>query len=638
MITLHNVNFGFGGRYLFHEASWQINPGEKIGLIGANGTGKSTLLRIISGEYKVDAGTFTRLRDLTIGFLNQDLLSFSSSANILDVAMGAFESVLKLHMEIEEILEKLKHDHSEELLHKLHDKQTLFDHADGYTIQHKAEAMLEGLGFTTKDLYRPYSEFSGGWRMRVMLAKIMLQKPDVLMLDEPTNHLDLPSIQWIENYLREYTGTVILVSHDRFFLDNIVDRIVEVANEQITIYPGNYTFYTEEKELRNELQQSQFENQQQYIKEQQKLIDRFRAKASKAKMAQSRIKKLDRLERVEEVASTRAEVNIRLIPETQPGKVISTIHIKDKSYDTLNIFHGADAMINRGDKIALIGANGKGKSTLLRMINGSEQYEGKIEEGYNVKKSFYAQHQLESLNVNNTIIQELQEFDMRQTENYVRSVAGAFLFGGEDAFKLIKVLSGGEKARVALGKLVLSRANFLILDEPTNHLDILSVNVLIKVLQDFEGTFITVSHDRFFISEIANKIWWIEGGTIKEYPGTYAEYEYWRTQKDEKVKEEKKVISAPKPVQEKPQKKAGDDEKEKEKKKLGQRLKQLGEKIELLKKKKDDGEQKLSLPSVYGDQKLFAETLAGFNAVSAQLDTLNKEWETVYETLEKTGE
>jgi ATP-binding cassette subfamily F protein 3 len=331
-------------------------------------------------------------------------------------------------------------------------------------------------------------------------------------------------------------------------------------------------------------------------------------------------------------------VNIRLIPETQPGKVISTIHIKDKSYDTLNIFHDADAMINRGDKIALIGANGKGKSTLLRMINGSEQYEGKIEEGYNVKKSFYAQHQLESLNVNNTIIQELQEFDMRQTENYVRSVAGAFLFGGEDAYKTIKVLSGGEKARVALGKLVLSRANFLILDEPTNHLDMLSVNVLIKVLQDFDGSFITVSHDRFFISEIANKIWWIEGGKIKEYPGTYAEYEYWRTQKDEKPKEEKKANNPPKRVQEKTQKKAVDEEKEKEKKKLGQRLKQLGEKIEMLKKKKDEGEEKLSLPSVYGNQKLFAETLADFNSVSAQLDTLNKEWETVFETLEKTGD
>ncbi len=635
MITLHNFDFGFGGRYLFHEASWQINPGEKIGLIGANGTGKSTLLRIISGEYKIDSGTYTKLRDLSIGFLNQDLLSFSSSENILDVAMGAFESVLKLHLEIEEILEKLKHDHSEELLHLLHDKQTLFDHADGYTIQHKAEAMLEGLGFSTKDLYRPYSEFSGGWRMRVMLAKIMLQKPDVLMLDEPTNHLDLPSIQWIEGYLREYTGTVILVSHDRYFLDNIVDRIVEVANEQITIYPGNYSFYMGEKELRNELQQSQFENQQQYIKEQQKLIDRFRAKASKAKMAQSRIKKLDKLERVEEVSSTNAEVSIRLLPESQPGKVIETIHIKDKSYDTLNIFHNAEAMINRGDKIALIGANGKGKSTLLRMINGSESFDGKIEDGYNLKKSFYAQHQLEGLNMNNTIIQELQEADTKQTENYVRSVAGAFLFGGEDAFKPVKVLSGGEKARVALGKLVLSRANFLILDEPTNHLDMLSVNVLIRVLQEFEGTFITVSHDRFFISEIANKIWWIEGGQIKEYPGTYSEYEYWRTNQANKSKEIKKEKAAPAPTQVKQQKTPVDEGKAKEKKKLGQKLKQLEEKIETLKQKKAEGEQKLSLPSVYGDQKLFAETLAAFNNVASQLETTNKEWEQVFEALEK---
>jgi ATP-binding cassette subfamily F protein 3 len=473
--------------------------------------------------------------------------------------------------------------------------------------------------------------------MRVMLAKIMLQKPDVLMLDEPTNHLDLPSIQWIENYLREYQGTVILVSHDRYFLDNIVNRIVEVANEQIIIYPGNYSFYMEEKALRNELQQSQFENQQQYIKEQQKLIDRFRAKASKAKMAQSRIKKLDKLERVEEVTSTNAEVNIRLIPESQPGKVISTIHIKDKSYDTLNIFHDAEAMINRGDKIALIGANGKGKSTLLRMINGSEEFEGKIEDGYNLKKSFYAQHQLESLNVNNTIIQELQDFDMKQTENYVRSVAGAFLFGGEDAFKPIKVLSGGEKARVALGKLVLSRANFLILDEPTNHLDMLSVNVLIKVLQEFEGSFITVSHDRYFISEIANKIWWIENGNIKEYPGTYDEYEYWRTTQLAKEKSAKKEKPAEKPVAVKKQQPAEDDNKAKQKKKLSQKLKQLEEKMESLKKQKLDGEQQLALPSVYGDPKRFSETLASFNAVTAQLDSMNKEWEQVYGELENNN-
>ncbi len=637
MITLHNFDFGFGGRYLFHEASWQINPGEKIGLIGANGTGKSTLLRIISGEYKIDGGTFTKLRDLSIGFLNQDLLSFSSAENILDVAMGAFEAVLKLHIEIEEILEKLKHDHSDELLHLLHDKQTLFDHADGYTIQHKAEAMLEGLGFSTKDLYRPYAEFSGGWRMRVMLAKIMLQKPDVLMLDEPTNHLDLPSIQWIENYLREYQGTVILVSHDRYFLDNIVNRIVEVANEKITIYPGTYSFYVGEKALRNELQQSQFENQQQYIKEQEKLIDRFRAKASKAKMAQSRIKKLDKLERVEEVNSTNAEVNIRLIPDSQPGKVLETISIQDKSYDTLNIFRNAEGMINRGDKIALIGANGKGKSTLLRMISGSESFEGKIEEGYNVKKSFYAQHQLEGLNMNNNIIQELSEADTKQTENYVRSVAGAFLFGGEDAFKPIKVLSGGEKARVALGKLVLSRANFLILDEPTNHLDMLSVNVLIRVLQEFEGTFITVSHDRFFISEIANKIWWIENGEIKEYPGTYSEYEYWRTNQAVKLKGEKKEKQAEKPIKVKEQKPTEDTAKITQKKKLNQKLKQLEEKIEALKKEKEEGEQKLSLPSVYGDQKLFAETLAQFNAVTSKLETLNKEWEKVFEDIEIMG-
>ncbi len=637
MLSLNNISFEFGGRYLYKDTTWQINPGEKIGLIGANGTGKSTLLRIINGEYSLESGNISRLKNLSLGFLNQDLLSYNSEKNILDVAMEAFSAQLKLHEEIEEILVKLEHDHSEELLHQLHDKQTAYEAADGYNLQYKAEQLLEGLGFSTNDLKRPLTTFSGGWRMRVMLAKIMLQQPDILMLDEPTNHLDLPSIQWIENYLIDYKGTVIIVSHDRYFLDKVVNITAEIANAKITLYKGNYSFYLEEKELRDELQQNQFENQQQYIKEQERLINRFRAKASKAKMAQSRIKKLDKLERIEEVAGTNANVKIKFDIAQQPGKVISKLVIKEKSYDKLKIFENTEALIERGDKIALIGANGRGKSTLLRMINGSEQFDGKNEEGYNVVKSFYAQHQLESLNLNNDMMQELQQFAPAETDARLRAVLGSFLFSGDDVFKKIKVLSGGEKSRVALAKTILSKANFLILDEPTNHLDMQTVNTLIQVMQEFEGTFIVVSHDRYFISQIANKIWWIENHQLKEYPGDYDEYEYTISQKEKlkavQEKQEKKNLSLKK-EEKKEEKKAGpSEEQKKQKKKLQNRFQALEENIAQLKAERVSLEHKLSLPEIYEDQKKFSETLLRFNEIERILGETSKEWELVFEQL-----
>lgn len=473
--------------------------------------------------------------------------------------------------------------------------------------------------------------------MRVMLAKIMLQQPDVLMLDEPTNHLDLPSIQWIEDYLIEYKGTVIIVSHDRYFLDKVIHVTAEIANAKITLYKGNFSFFLEEKALRDELQQSQFENQQQYIKEQEKLINRFRAKASKAKMAQSRIKKLDKLERIEEVSGSNASVKIKFDLAQQPGKVISKLSINEKSYDKLKIFEGTEAIIERGDKIALIGANGRGKSTLLRMINGNEQFDGKFESGYNVIKSFYAQHQLESLNLQYDMMQELQHFAPAETDARLRSVLGSFLFSGDDVFKKIKVLSGGEKSRVALAKTILSKANFLILDEPTNHLDMQTVNTLITVLQEFEGTFIVVSHDRYFISQIANKIWWIENHHIREYPGDYAEYEYSAAQKEKskavKEKEAKKNLSAKKEEKREEKKTQPSEEQKKQKKKLQNRFQSLEENITKLKDEKKSIEARLSIPEIYEDQKKFSEMLARFNEVEQTLSEKSKEWELVFEQL-----
>jgi len=553
MIALTDIGFEFGGRFLYRNANWHIKPNERIGLIGLNGTGKSTLLRIIDGEYSLTEGTMSKPKDLSIGFLNQDQLSFDSEECILNVAMTAFAEALKLEKEIEEIIVQLETDHSDEIIQKLSDKQEAFEQYDGYNIRHKTEKILEGLGFTTTQLTQPFNKFSGGWRMRVLLAKMLLQEPNLLMLDEPTNHLDLPSIIWLEEYLRSYKGTVIVVSHDRFFLDKMVNKIVEVSMQKIFEYSGNYSFYLSQKSERMELQQRSYDNQQQFIKDQERLINRFKAKASKASMAQSRVKMLDRIERIEAPEDDNREINIQFRVAQQPGRFIAEFEDVSKSYPDIEILKHAFGKIERGDKIALIGANGKGKSTLLRLMAGTDSFEGEIKKGHNVKQAFYAQHQLESLNLQNEILQELVEFGTDRSETELRTILGCFLFEGDSVFKKIKVLSGGEKARVALAKTLLTEANFLLLDEPTNHLDMRSINILIQALEGYEGSFVVVSHDRFFVSQIANKIWWIEDGEIKEYLGSYEEYEYWRS----KQEEDKKLIQAnapkaPKKVESKP--------------------------------------------------------------------------------------
>ena len=404
------------------------------------------------------------------------------------------------------------------------------------------------MGFTEADTHRKLSEFSGGWRMRVMLAKILLQAPDILLLDEPTNHLDLPSIQWLEDYLKAFEGAVIIVSHDRWFLDKVINRTVEARKGKLTVYAGNYTFYLEEKAQREEIQRGEFKNQQSKIKQEERLIERFRAKASKAKMAQSRIKALDKLERVDDVDDDNPTVNFSFRFSKQSGRHVVTLEDLTKKYPAIDILNGGEALIEKGDKIALIGANGKGKSTLLRIIAGADKdFTGKSETGHNVTQTFFAQHQLESLHLEHQILQELQSFAPKHNETELRSILGSFLFTGDDVFKKIKVLSGGEKSRVALAKALTADANFLVLDEPTNHLDMASVNILIQALQQFEGTLIVVSHDRYFLDNVANKIWFIEDQKIKVYPGTYAEYDEWNA----KRKIEQKNSPAPKIVEKK---------------------------------------------------------------------------------------
>lgn len=362
MIAINDLTFLIGSRALYEEANWHIKPGEKTGLIGANGTGKSTLLKIIVGEYSPSTGSVSMSKDIKIGYLNQDLLSYDSHHSILHVAMEAFERQNQLHDEIEVLLKKMETDYSDEIINKLSDKQLEFEALDGYNIEYRANEILAGLGFSTEDQHRPLNTFSGGWRMRVMLAKILLQTPDILLLDEPTNHMDLPSIKWLETYLNGFDGAIVIVSHDRYFLDRIVNRIVEARKGKLTAYAGNYSFYLEEKALRGEIQKGEFKNQQAKIKQEERLIERFRAKASKAKMAQSRMKALDKMERVDDVDDDNPTVNFRFKFSKPSGRHVIKVEEAYKSYPAIEILKNADGLIEKGDKIALIGANEIGRA------------------------------------------------------------------------------------------------------------------------------------------------------------------------------------------------------------------------------------------------------------------------------------
>jgi len=637
MIAINNLTFEIGARALYDEANWHIKPGEKIGLIGANGTGKTTLLKMIVGEYKPTSGTISMAKDLTMGYLNQDLLSYSSDKTILHVAMEAFERQNQLHDEIEVLLKKLETDYTEDLLHKLSDKQHEFEVLDGYSIEYKAHEILAGLGFSDAETQRKLSTFSGGWRMRVMLAKILLQAPDILLLDEPTNHLDLPSIQWLEDYLKAFDGAVIIVSHDRWFLDKVINRTVESRKGKLTVYAGNYSFYLEEKAQREEIQRGEFKNQQSKIKQEERLIERFRAKASKAKMAQSRIKALDKLERVDDVDDDNPSVNFSFRFSKQSGRHVVTLEDITKKYPAIDILDHTEALIEKGDKIALIGANGKGKSTLLRIVASADKdFTGKFETGHNVTQTFFAQHQLESLHLENQILQELQAFAPKHNETELRSILGSFLFTGDDVFKKIKVLSGGEKSRVALAKALTADANFLILDEPTNHLDIASVNILIQALQQFEGTLIVVSHDRYFLDNVANKIWFIEDQKIKVYPGTYAEYDEWQAKRKLELKGapapkvEKKEEKKPEPVKEqKPQ----SENKFQQLKKLNQDLSKMEEQMSELERAVKQFEAQLADEKLYSDANKSKEVTRNYEAKKLELGAIQLRWEALAEQI-----
>ncbi len=634
MISINNLSFYFGDRPLYQNLNWHIKPKDRIALIGANGTGKTTLLRLITAQYKPDEGDISRAKDCSIGYLNQDLLSYESDKSILDVCLEAFESVVKLEGEINDILSQMELNYSDELMNQLAEKQELFEAGEGYVLKSRAEEILEGLGFTTPELSKPLKNFSGGWRMRVMLAKLLLQKPALLLLDEPTNHLDLPTIEWIEKYLSNYDGAYIVVSHDREFLNNTAGIVAELSQRSVNLYKGNYDDYLIEREEQRLIQHNSHVNQQKKIKETEQFINKFRAKATKSRQVQSRVKALEKIDIIDDVASDDAVMNLRFKVDIQPGRTLYELNKISKSYGDLTILENATARIEKGDKIAFIGANGKGKSTMLRIIDGSEPCLGEVVEGYNVNKTFFAQHQLESLGQDNTLLAELVQSGSRKTEQELRSVLGCFLFGDEAITKKIKMLSGGEKSRVALAKTLISNSNFLLLDEPTNHLDIKSVNTLIEALVQYEGSFVVVSHNRDFIASIATKIWYIENHELKEYPGTYDEFIWWREKNQKQTVLETRK---PEPQKVKPVAIDNDEEfklKEKHLKKLKGKLAESEKNIESFQSLKDTLESEMAKESVYTNPILLSEKTKELNVLETKLLEENNLWLALAEELE----
>lgn len=529
MISVNRLSVQFGGSDLFDDVSFLVNSRDRIGLTGKNGAGKSTMLKILAKQQQPTEGEVAIQNDCTLGYLPQEM-HLRLGKTVFDETETAFVEAKELEKKIEHYNEQLgirtdyESDSYSDLIVKLNDANERYNLIGGYTMQADIELVLFGLGFERKDLTRLTDEFSGGWRMRIELAKILLQKPSVMLLDEPTNHLDIESIQWLEDFLKNYYGAVVLVSHDRAFLDNITTRTIEISLGKIYDYKANYSKYVQLRQERREQQQAAFANQEKYIEHTEMLINKFRAKASKASMAQSLIKKLDKIDRIEVDEEDNATLRFKFPPAPRSGKVVVEAENVAKRYGDKTIFSNVDFMIEREERIAFVGKNGEGKSTLSKIIAGVESYEGKLQIGYNVSIGYFAQNQAEILDGEKTVFQTIDDVAEGEVRKNVRSLLGSFLFGGDAIDKKVKVLSGGEKNRLALCKLLLQPYNLLIMDEPTNHLDMRSKEMLKTALLNYDGTLIVVSHDRDFLQGLTGKVFEFRNGNIKTHIGDLQEF------------------------------------------------------------------------------------------------------------------
>lgn len=648
MLQIKDLSYEIGERRLLNTVNLSIHPGQKIGLIGPNGAGKTTLMRILVGEIKPIAGTILTPRGYKIGYLPQEPVAFEKGTLLGSVLEGHAE-IQQIELQILGIQQKLssgQYNDDHQLLKKLGTLQDRFSLLGGYEIESEAQKILMGLGFKESDFLRPLKEFSGGWRMRAYLAKLLLIKPDLLLLDEPTNHLDLPSLEWIEGFLRGFTGSMMVISHDRFFLDRLVQIIAELHGGRLTLYHGNYHFYELEKAKRRELLLKQWEEQQAEIQRIQKFIDRFRYKATKAAQVQSRIKRLEKLQRIE-LPEEDQFLQFKIKAAVQSYKDV--LKIEELYFRYLEeqpwIFKGVNFKIYRGQKIALVGPNGVGKTTLTRLITGQlKPLQGKIGLGQRVKVSYYAQHQVDALNLEDTVLDAVQAGAAPEFSGRERDILGVFGFSGDFVEKPIKVLSGGEKARVSLAKILLSPANFLIMDEPTNHLDLKSKEALEFALKNYDGTLLIISHDRYFLDKLVHKVVEIKDGRLFEYEGNYSDYLRLKELRASDEREITQKSTTRNIVQKNAAKKSKEQKRleaearqkiSKQRNALNQKVNKLEEQIEKAEKRKTELELQLADSTTYQNSELLVTLQKEYKQLLNDLQQWEAEWEEAQLSLEE---
>ena len=635
MLNIHNLSISFQGDYLFENITFKLGLGDRIGLIGKNGAGKSTMLRILSKEQEPDTGQIAADKDLKIGFLKQDI-DFDYGKTVLEEAYEAFKEIKACESRLEEINTQLaeRTDYESEsynqLMVDLNDIQHQYEILGGYNYQGDTEKILQGLGFKREDFNKLTDTFSGGWRMRIELAKLLLQHNDLLLLDEPTNHLDIESIIWLENFLKNYNGAVVIVSHDKMFLDNVTNRTIEISLGRIYDYNKPYTKFLELRKEMKAQQLSAQKNQEKQIQQTEKLIEKFRAKASKATMAQSLIKKLDRMERIEVDEDDNSVMSLNFPVSIVPGKVVIEAEKVSKSYGDLQVLNAVSLRISRATKTAFVGQNGQGKSTLAKIIVGELKHEGKLTLGHNVQIGYFAQNQAEYLDGDKTVLDTMIDAANETNRSKVRDILGSFLFRGDEVEKYVKVLSGGERNRLALAKLLLQPLNVLIMDEPTNHLDIKSKNVLKEALKKFEGTLILVSHDRDFLQGLTDTVYEFKDQNIKEYLG---DIDFFLGQRNlENLREaEKRTVITSKPKES--NKKSY--EAQKKLKSLNNKLSNIESKISQLENdiKSDD----IKLETDYDNTASNPNFFDAYQNKKSQLEKLMSDWELIQEELESFG-
>lgn len=635
MLNIHNLSVSFGGTFLFEEVTFRLNAGDRVGLVGKNGAGKSTMLKLLSKEVEPDTGVIASDKEVRIGFLKQDI-DFVQGRTVLEEAYEAFEEIRILERNINEINHQLasRTDYESEGYHdsmvSLNDITHRYEILGGYNYQGNTERVLQGLGFQREDFQKLTDTFSGGWRMRIELAKLLLQDNDVLLLDEPTNHLDIESIIWLEQFLKNYSGVVVIVSHDKMFLDNVTNRTIEISLGKIYDYNKPYSQYLL---LREELRGQQLaaqKNQEKQIQQTERLIEKFRAKASKASMAQSLIKKLDKIDRIEVDEDDNSVMSIQFPVSIQPGKVVVEIEKASKNYGSKHVLEHIDLLIERGTKTAFVGQNGQGKTTLAKMIVGEIPFEGQIKLGHNVQLGYFAQNQADYLDGEISILETMVNAANERNRSKVRDILGSFLFRGDDVEKKVKVLSGGERNRLALAKLLLQPFNVLVMDEPTNHLDIKSKNVLKQALHNFEGTLILVSHDRDFLQGLTNKVYEFKNKQIKEYLGDinfYLEERNVQHMREIEMKDEISVVK---------EKTVGKDqlsyEQQKKQKSLQNKLSKVESQIATLEKEiaEIDVEMAINYEAVIAQPNFFDT----YQKKKDTLEALMFDWESIHEELE----